>query len=384
MDLFKNRKVLNSSLTNERSHTTRFTLAVGALSAMLLFMVVPAVAASASPGGFTHHHGFGDGRPGYNRNGTVVSIESSPYGSVLVVGGAGAGYDPTSIYADSQGYLYPPGSSLYSPSIDPTALVHGFFGLPYVAGCNATTSATAIVEGGPDTCAGTETDPTADWPALTTVGPPIAGPGVIPFLLGSVYRADLGAYQVTYAGHPLYLFTPGANTFDGEDFFETVEPFLFPWETAWYLVSPNGQFNPGPANLSVVSPQPGSLYKTYELAAEMLPSFGPGGVPVTVYTFSGDSPWRSNCYGACAREFIPVTTTSAPTEQPSVVGPDVNASAVGVITRFDGTRQVTYNGHPLYIYNQEQPLPLASGAVQTVGNGNGVSGFGGTLSFVTP
>jgi predicted lipoprotein with Yx(FWY)xxD motif len=282
------------------------------------------------------------------------------------------------MYADAQGYLYPPGSSLYSPSIDPSALVQGFFGLPYVAGCDATTSATAIIEGGPDTCAGTETDPSADWPALTTVGRPVAGPGVSQFLLGAVYRADLGAYQVTYAGHPLYLFTPAANTFDGEDFFETVAPFLFPWETAWYLISPNGQLNAGTANLSVVMPQPGSVYTSNVLATEMLPSVGPGGVPVTVYTFSGDSPWRSSCYGACAREFIPVLTTGTPTET------GANASAIGVINRFDGSRQVTYNGHPLYLYNQEQPLPLTSGAVQTVGNGEGVSGFGGTLSLVTP
>ncbi len=197
--------------------------------------------------------------------------------------------------------------------------------------------------------------------------------------MGYVYRADLGGYQVTYGGHPLYLFDPGPNSFGGEDFFETVEPFLFPWETAWYLVSPDGEFDAGTANLTVVSPQPGSVYTSSVLATEMLPNAVPGGVPVSVYTFSGDSLWRSDCYGACAREFIPVTTTSAPTPQSGV-----NPSAVGVINRLDGLRQVTYNGHPLYLYNQEQPLPLGPTTIQTVGNGNGVSGFGGTLSLVTP
>jgi len=99
-----------------------------------------------------------------------VSLEPSPYGPVLVVGGAGAGYDPSSPNADPQGYLYPAGSSLYAPSIDPPAFFQGLFGLKYVAGCDATTEATSIIEGGPDTCTGSETDPSADWPALTTTG----------------------------------------------------------------------------------------------------------------------------------------------------------------------------------------------------------------------
>lgn len=352
-------------------------VAIGAGAAALVLMLVPGAAfASTGGGAFGHSRSRGDGRP-FGQPGTVVSLESSPYGSVLVVGGNGAGYDPSSPNADPQGYLYPPGSSLYSATIDPPAFG---FGLPYVAGCNATTEATSIIEGGPDTCAGSETDASADWPALTTTGPPVAGPGVNPWLLSAVYRADLGAYQVTYAGHPLYLFDPGPDSFMGEDFFETVGPYLFPWETAWYLVSPYGQLNPGPANLSVLTPQAGADYTSNVLATEMLPNIGlPNGVPVAVYTFSADTPWQSHCYGACAREFIPLTTVGAPTEQSGV-----NAGAVGVIFRFDGSRQVTYNGHPLYIYNQEQPLVLSQTDIQSVGNGNGVSAFGGTLSLVSP
>jgi predicted lipoprotein with Yx(FWY)xxD motif len=357
----------------------RFTCTVGTVLATMVLMIAPATFASASPGGFGHHNGRGDGHSGSDRGAAVVSLESSPYGPVLVVGGAGAGYDPSSQYADPQGYLYPAGSSLYAPSIDPPAIVQGFFGLPYVAGCNAVTSASSAIEQGPDTCAGSEIDPSADWPALTTIGTPIAGPGVNRLLLGAVFRADLDAYQVTYAGHPLYLFDSGPNSFVGEDFFETVGPLLFPWETAWYLVSPSGAFNAGPANLSVVTPQSGSDYTGDVLAVEMLPNAVPNGVPVSVYTFSADTPWHSNCYGACAREFIPVTTLGAPTEQAGV-----NDRAVGVITRWDGTQQVTYHGQPLYIYNQEQPLPTGPASFQTVGNGNGVSGFGGALSLVTP
>lgn len=356
--------------------TTRFKLAAGIVIATLILMSAPVTIASASPAGFGNHDG--DEGVGLNRGPAIVSLESSPYGPVLVVGGVGAGYDPTAPNADSEGYLYPAGSSLYSASIDPPAIVEGVFGLPYVAGCNATTSAVSGNEGGPDTCAGIETDPYADWPALTTDGTPIAGPGVNQILLSSVYRADLHAYQVTYAGHPLYLFEPGPNSFSGEDFFETVGPLLFPWETVWYLVSPNGLFNAGPANLSIVTPQTGSVYTSNVLATEMLPNVISSGVPVTVYTFSADTPGHSNCYGQCAREFIPVITQGAPTEQTGI-----SISAVGVITRSDGSQQVTYHNHPLYIYNQEQPLPLGPTSFQTVGNGNDVSAFGGTLSLVT-
>ncbi len=88
MDLFKNRK---PPLSNERAHKkTRFKIAVGTLSATLLFLVMPTIGASASPGLFGNHGWRGDGHPGSNRSGTVVTLESSPYGPVLVVGGSGA------------------------------------------------------------------------------------------------------------------------------------------------------------------------------------------------------------------------------------------------------------------------------------------------------
>jgi predicted lipoprotein with Yx(FWY)xxD motif len=355
---------------------TTVRLATVACAVAVIVAFAPAGADASSGSAFGHHHWRGDGHGHHHGSGSVVSVESSPYGEVLVVGGNGAGYDPTSPAADPAGYLYPPGSSLYSPSIDPPA----FGRSPYVAGCDATTQATSPIEGGPDTCAGSETDPTADWPALTTDAPPVAGPGVDRWLLGAVYRADLGTYQVTYAGHPLYLFDQGPNSFTGEDFFESAGPILFPWQTAWFLMSADGQFNPGAANLSVLTPQSGTDYSSNVLATEMLPNIGlPGGVPVAVYTFSADVRGHSRCYGACAREFIPVTTVGTPTELAGV-----NPTAIGVTRRFDGTLQVTYNGHPLYIYNQEQPLPLGPSDIQTVGNGNGVTGFGGTLSLVSP
>jgi predicted lipoprotein with Yx(FWY)xxD motif len=356
---------------------------VAVASAMLVVLLaVPAAAAGAAgihmgPGVFGHHppgrHHGPPPRPGQ----AVVSVESSPYGPVLVVGGAGAGYHPATGTTPA-GYAYPSGSSLYFATVDPPAFGWPWSRGPYQAGCT-TTVVTGTAEG-TLSCTGSETDQSADWPAFTTSGPPVAGPGVNPWLLGSVYRSDLGSFQVTYAGHPLYLFSPGANTFAGANFIESVLP-LPPWHTAWFLLSPDGQPAPGAAKLEVESPQPGTTYTVPELASEMLPNVVPGGAAISVYSFSGDSPWRSRCVGACAMDFVPVYTAAPPTP-----GTGVNPAAIGVIVRPDGTHQVTYDGHPLYVYSQEQPLVSTTGLVTTgtAGNGNGISAFGGTFSLVSP
>ena len=108
---------------------------------------------------------------------------------------------------------------------------------------------------GPTTCTGPESDvvnsvQTDEWPAFTTTGDPVAGPGVNDGLLGSVVRPGIGR-QVTYAGHPLYLFEPPSNPFVpvGERFFETVLP-LPPWHGLWTLVdSISGIPTPGAATV---------------------------------------------------------------------------------------------------------------------------------------
>ncbi len=167
----------------------------------------------------------------------------------------------------------------------------------------------------------------------------MAGPGVNPQLLGEVFRVDLGADQVTYNGHPLYLFDPGPNSFFGANFYETVAP-LPPWHTAWFLLSPKGRHATGPAALETEAPKKGTTYDTTELATEMLPAVAPGGVAVSVYAFSGDTPTASNCTGACARDFIPVTTVGAPT-----TATGVNAGAVSTIRR--GARATARSRSPM-------------------------------------
>jgi predicted lipoprotein with Yx(FWY)xxD motif len=65
---------------------------------------------------------------------------------------------------------------------------------------------------------------------------------------------------------------------------------------------------------------------------------------MTLYVFKNDTPGISNCTGTCAQNWPPLTVTAG--QQP-VAGTDVTGQ-LGVITRADGTTQVTYNGMPLY------------------------------------
>jgi predicted lipoprotein with Yx(FWY)xxD motif len=83
----------------------------------------------------------------------------------------------------------------------------------------------------------------------------------------------------------------------------------------------------------------------------------------TAYLFQKDTGPTSMCSGACATDWPPVTTTGKPT-----AGKGLTASMVGTTTRSDGTKQVTYNGHPLYLYVGDQ------NAGDT--NGQGVDAFG--------
>ncbi len=66
---------------------------------------------------------------------------------------------------------------------------------------------------------------------------------------------------------------------------------------------------------------------------------------LTVYLFEADKGGRSACSGACAKAWPPVTTSGKPQASGSAV-----SAELGTITRSDGTKQVTYDGHPLYFF----------------------------------
>jgi predicted lipoprotein with Yx(FWY)xxD motif len=83
----------------------------------------------------------------------------------------------------------------------------------------------------------------------------------------------------------------------------------------------------------------------------------------TLYLFKADQGTKSACTGACAAAWPPLLAKGKPT-----LGKGINASLVGTATRPEGTTQVTFNGHPLYLFAHDQK------AGET--NGQGVSAFG--------
>src|ERR1700758_1066998 len=81
---------------------------------------------------------------------------------------------------------------------------------------------------------------------------------------------------------------------------------------------------------------------------------------MTLYWFAIDTSAKSNCSGSCATYWPPVTG-------PVTAGSGVTGT-LGTITRADGTKQATYDGHPLYTYIGD------TAAGQAKGNGLNLSG----------
>jgi predicted lipoprotein with Yx(FWY)xxD motif len=227
---------------------------------------------------------------------------------------------------------------------------------------------TAVVKrlpGGPGSCTGPSSDPKAEWPAITTDGPPVAGAGVSQSLLGVLKRAGIGE-QVTYAGRPLYLFDQGPGQVTGEGW---DEPSLPPWHGVWWLVSPSGAALAWPGTLTTTD-----IAGKAVLATMMLT--GIGWEPFPVYSYSKDGPSSSACTGSCAAAWPPVLTKG----RVALEGTLASAN-VGAIERADGTEQVTYKGKPLYLYGSEGIAPQGMTYVAT-GSGNGAEAGGGTFHLI--
>lgn len=96
------------------------------------------------------------------------------------------------------------------------------------------------------------------------------------------------------------------------------------------------------------------------------------GAGFTLYTFSADTPDSgiSACYTSCATFWPPFYTSKL------VLPAGLNGSDFGMINRTDGTRQITYNGAPLYLFVKDK----AAGQV----NGNGINAFGGIWRVAIP
>jgi predicted lipoprotein with Yx(FWY)xxD motif len=70
---------------------------------------------------------------------------------------------------------------------------------------------------------------------------------------------------------------------------------------------------------------------------------------VTVYVYTKDPRGATVCYDLCAMDWPPVLVTHTPAVAAPLPG------RLGSVSRRDGTRQLTYDGHPLYRYIEDPP-----------------------------
>jgi predicted lipoprotein with Yx(FWY)xxD motif len=91
----------------------------------------------------------------------------------------------------------------------------------------------------------------------------------------------------------------------------------------------------------------------------------------TVYLWAKDGMNMSACSGACAAAWPPVPATGKLT-----AAGGAKASDLGTITRSDGTKQATYDGHPLYYFAGDSAAGQA--------NGQGSDSFGAKWWLVAP
>jgi len=127
-----------------------------------------------------------------------------------------------------------------------------------------------------------------------------------------------------------------------------------------------------PAGASSSSAGAGSSGGTViETATSSAGTFLTNGSGRAVYLWAKDTGDMSNCNGACAGAWPPVTTTATATASGGA-----KASDIGTITRSDGTKQVTYDGHPLYYFAGDSGPGTASG--------QGSDAFGARWWLVAP
>lgn len=92
---------------------------------------------------------------------------------------------------------------------------------------------------------------------------------------------------------------------------------------------------------------------------------------MTLYDFHKDKGTTSACYGECAVAWPPLLTSGQPRAQGGAEG-----SLLGTTRRKDGTLQVTYGGHPVYGFVEDQKPGET--------NGNDFEGFGAEWYALMP
>jgi predicted lipoprotein with Yx(FWY)xxD motif len=118
---------------------------------------------------------------------------------------------------------------------------------------------------------------------------------------------------------------------------------------------------------STQSAAPAALIVTKQSKLGTILAYGPK--RLTVYVFEGDHGGASSCTGACVAAWPPVTGSPQ-------AGAGVQGANLSTITRPEGTSQVTYSGHPLYLFATDKDHGDTYG--------QGVNAFGASWYVMAP
>src|SRR5690242_12313832 len=166
------------------------------------------------------------------------------------------------------------------------------------------------------------------WPPLTA---PVKAPmgAKMPGPIGMITRAG-GARQVTINGYPIYYYaedmTPDEPRGNGA-------------EGAWHVIKIR-------AAAGSAATTRASVLKVERTSAGTVLAGSKG---LTLYYYAEDKPGsgKSACAGGCATAW---PALKAPVRAPAGVK---LPGKIGMITRADGTKQVTINGYPIYYYAED-------------------------------
>jgi predicted lipoprotein with Yx(FWY)xxD motif len=132
--------------------------------------------------------------------------------------------------------------------------------------------------------------------------------------------------------------------------------------------STSSSYTPPASSTATSSPRPASVVgtRTSSLGTFLVDAKGRA-----LYLWDADHGSMSTCSGACAQAWPPLTATGTPK-----ASGQVKSSLLGTSTRSDGSREVTYAGHPLYYFAGDTTPGQTSG--------QGSDGFGSPWWVVSP
>jgi predicted lipoprotein with Yx(FWY)xxD motif len=117
-----------------------------------------------------------------------------------------------------------------------------------------------------------------------------------------------------------------------------------------------------PAQSAAPSSPPGD---TISVAASRYGKILVDGQGRTLYLFDAERSTTPTCYGACAAAWPPLVVNTSP-----MAGDGLSQALIATVARSDGSVQVTYNRHALYLYaGDRSPGEIKCQAVVEYGGG---------------